>query len=272
MIVGWVFLFGLMGLQNTAQTPGDEPENEARISFEPLYPGNQIQIGEFKLTVPDGFFFADEGNAHHMYRLAGADYIPNCVGIFFSNQANWDFAIVAQYYQGKNLVLAPEATDELVSGQFAGHHLYYMRPVQGDFKMVIPPTLDLERGSFVVGVSYDNTENAENSGVFIKKIWIRNGNAMIFSLGSTSIGYDRNAKEILTAFDALEIVADPAPAPGDQPQVSYLELLGLSPQFVPIEEQPSYMVFSLFAAVFGILLLVVALRIKKAREMAAGAQ
>lgn len=252
-------LFLLLGFQD----PGT-----AGPRWEPIPAGNRIDIGSFQFVIPDRCYYTGEENVHNMFRLAGADYIPNAVGMLFSTSATWDYSITVQHFPFQAFVLEPVLSEDELFQIFSKSHLYTLGPVEGQATWVHPPTVDAEKNSFALAMRY-----AEEDGnyVYIKKVWATPHDALVFSLKATEAAYQDDVEPISAALNAVTINGTPREGDESYEVISYLELLGLNPQLDLPEtqrERKSSIWLSVLLAIGGLVLLFFAISILKKQKPA----
>ena len=218
-------------------------QDTPKSTFTPISAGNVLDQGTFRFEIPEGCFYAAEDNVHHMFKLTGADYIPNCVGIFFSAGATWEYSIAVQYVSDSVFMLKPLLPEAEFKEIFAKTHLYASTPIEAghESSFVMTPTYDRAQNSFSIGIRYQEP-NGEGS-IFAKKIWVSDRDALIFSLRATDSSFFDEQEEIAAVFDSVTVndQAD-VPLPENKTIVSYLELMGLQPNLpqaaVPQAQEP----------------------------------
>ena len=250
---------------------GHAHESDGR--FSPITPGNDIYVGNFILNIPNNTFYADESNVHHMFHLAGQEFIPNCVGMFFSQSANWNYSVTVQYMDFQPVVMEPPLSEQDALDIFTKTHLHYMVPFDGiDAVMVYPPEYDRSEENaqnFTVGFRYIDKDG--QGAVYLKKLWISSEEAMLFSLQATEQAYVDHEKELNAILASVRPNENPTFHGVPQGNVfSYLEILGLSPKKTEMEvvsgPSATTLIFSALLGVFSIALLAMAIYLKKQQE------
>lgn len=240
-------------------------------TFTPFPPGSEINIGSFRVIVPDGVFFADEDNAHHMYGLTGADFIPNCAGIFFSNSGVFKYAVVVQHFPYQPFLLQPDMSTENFTAFFTRRHLYRQNPVNPEDALVIQdPYVDPNQGTFSVAMRYTETDRI--SMYYRKMIWVSGRDALVLSLRAQEEGWFSDEEAIESIFQSVVRRELEDEAPLELEAASYLSLLGMNvsrqaPSEAPQEGVPmSVYLTSGALVVFSILILIFAVRMLKSQQ------
>ncbi|MDJ0839403.1 MAG: hypothetical protein QNK37_22985 [Acidobacteriota bacterium] len=213
-------LFLLLTAQQTTTT-----------TFIPITPGNTVPIDSFQLIVPDGVKMADEDNVTTLYPLIGVSAIPNCAGIIFDGDNDWDYQIIIQHFPFQRFQLDEELDEEILTTLYSQNHFLTKEPYVGDYEFFMPPFLNRNERSFSVGVQYFNTEN--KAGFFAKKIYISDQGGLVLSLNAKEDAYYRNEEKIQSVFQSVSLNPNAEKIALEMEPLSYLELLGVSKQVNP---------------------------------------
>jgi len=262
-----VYLFLIVFLlQDLEPAPGTP-------SFTPITPGNVITLGDYSMTVPDGFFLASEEDAPNMFELVNATFIPSCAGIFFASSGDWSYCGIIQHFPNQAYVPEPVLNLRVFDIIYRDKHLFTMKPFQGTTEVILPPRLDKEQGTVEVGVHYQ-TDIKSQSGVYIKKAWVNGHEAVMLSIRASSFeNYLKNEEDILSLLDTVS-TAVPTKPPTEKATLSYYRLFGVgepkpvgeasAEDLLPAEMLASngiskqVIAFSVVSALFGIIVLLVA--------------
>jgi len=249
-------------------------DQESNIEIQPITPGNQVPLGSFLLTVPEGIFLAPEDNAALFYRAAGTDRVPNCVGVFFHGEDN-GFIVIIQHFPFQNFILEPEVSDNVFNTLFAQNHLLMSTPYQGEVDVFMPPFRNETENTFSFGIHYFNTTS--RPGYFAKKVWVSDQDALVMTLAASEASYIKHQELVEAAlqsvtdnpaYEAISLTMEPR---------SYLGFYGITRTAddaqgnsaesaqTPTEEPVSPMIYAASAALIGgsILLLILAARMRK---------
>jgi len=243
-------------------------EDDGFVYFEPMSTGALVQHKNFLLSVPEGTFYTGEENVQMMLPLTGAEQIPNCVGIFYSNSNNWNYSAVVQHFGDLAFTLEPQLDPQLLTDFYTQNHLYLNRPLNGQADVVIPPTYQREENSFTLGMQY--TEE-DHTLVIIKKIYATQHGALIISYKGDDAAFQAEPEAIEKILHSVatdqnyQNDADAAKAP-----VSYLKLLGFNPQVTLFEPEAAseemgkeFIILSVLLGLFGITMLILAFKFRK---------
>ncbi len=239
------------------------------VRFQPISPGNVVSLGSFSFEIPPGVVFADEQNVHHLFKLTGADYVPNCAGMFVSSSNTWDYNIVIQYLPGQRFRLAPEMEGAQFLSVFARNHFYTLKPVEPGSQPALfwEPNYDRDQHAFSLGMSYLDFHSEPY--VYVKKIWVTDQDALVFSLMSKEPAYLTDQEPIEAVFSSVRVAEGRAPAADDDAEaMSYLQLLGMQPSPVePAAPAPS-LTLSITLLVIGLGFLAFGLASRKRQKRA----
>ena len=221
-----VFLFSAMLL---IQDPHDHPGPEENTEFAPIPENNVVDFGPFSVTVPVGTLLTPEENAPQMFALLRQEYIPNCNGIFFSSSNEWDYGVAIQYVPDQVFSIYPQLDPEAWASIFKKRHLLNAGPGSADSEMVVPPNWDEQGHSFTLGMSYPLPDEQDHD-IVIKKVWVSNMGAIIFSMRATSAGYRIHNGEINRILSSVKINPEALSAPPPADAISYTELYSVTPR------------------------------------------
>lgn len=239
---------------------------EQTKTFHPITEGNVIQVGTFDITVPTGTVYANEDDAPLMFKLAKADYVPNCAGIFFSKSNTFQYCGVIQHVPYQPHTLTPVMPDKYFTDIFGTRHIYNLSTLTGSAEVILPPTYDETEHAFSLGYHYQDTP--ENTGVFVKKVWVTNQDALLLSIRVDNFDVYQTFEEELTGILLSIAPTGRATEPLMTQPISYLELLGLTEQH-PVQSTKMPLVtiiVSVTLALLGIVLLAFAIRLLKKQE------
>ena len=240
---------------------------EQQVGFTPVHAGGVIQTGSFAIAVPDGCLYADQDNVQYMYGLAGASFIPNCIGMYFSGANDWTYSVTVQHYPFQNFTLEPSLEPEAFVEAFRNYHLYRHSPVNQPGEVVLPPSYNPDEGSFAMGMRYLDQQG--KPGIFIKKVYVTGQDALLLSMQSSEAGYNEHLEEIEAIFQSISKTENNIPPPMEMAPISYLELLGMNAsQESQAEGIPANIkIVSAGLVVFAVILMVVAIRILKKKKV-----
>ena len=239
--------------------------------FAPITAGNRIDMGCYHYVIPDGCYYADEENVHHVFQLPGADYIPNAVGMFFSTSATWDYSVTVQHFPFQAFALEPKMSEEDFQRIFSHNHLFTLAPIDGEMSFVQPPTFDSEHHSFTIGIRYPVGDGTYQ--VVFKKLWVTSQDGLLFSVKATEAAFNDQLAEIEGALNSVEIDPGCLDQPAEAGEVySYLELLGLTPGVVDApapQEKQLYLWVSALLLLFAGVVIYIAVKLYKKQAAAA---
>lgn len=221
MLLMLLALFFQDAHQNTDHDDTSKPE----IQFTPIGEGNVFEIEGFHLTVPKDIFLAAEENAQIMFPLVRAENIPNCRGIFFSNQGTWDWGIVVQQIGPGNYFLSPELTKEAWQEHIYGYHIGSgVAGIQGT--IIEGPTTDHEAGTFTIAAAYPREDGSLE--YIKKKVWVNGPYLLLMSLTSSEASYQVYEEAINAVFHSVQPVENPGEVPADMTKTSYVNFFGFN--------------------------------------------
>lgn len=258
------------------------------FSISTIGPGNVFRAGSFDLEIPQGTLLVAEEHLPLMFRVMGAEHIPNCVAMYIDNSDNWDYSISVQHYQDMNVILEPQVDFPGLKEAISRVHLIGFHPVDPPGAFVIEPKIDLEERSFCVGLKYSLTdgnaaegEQAERHEVVIaRKIWVWENEVLIETLRTTPSTFETFRDVIQSIFSSVRLTStqqsESATSNSAHVPISYVNLIGLKMQTQPspddlidsaTAEEPRS--FGLLAGILfgiGVVALVLAYKLKTAKS------
>lgn len=143
-----------------------------RVEFQPLTSGNQVTYNEFQINVPTGINFATEEHAHNMFPLLKMHDLPYAIGVYYSSNANWDWAVGVQYIPDYIADFTINTSDAEIQKVFEEKiHLHFLTELDSSTEVTafLPATTNDLKTTFEVGLHYNNGPS-ENEGSFARKI------------------------------------------------------------------------------------------------------
>lgn len=208
------------------------------VRFTPIPAGNVIELGSYRFEIPEGAYYTGADNVQHLFKLAGASFIPHAAGIFYSNASTWDWSVTVQHIPGRFL-LAPKVEEAALLAHFSEYNLYTQEPINEAPNVIMPPTYDEAEQSFTLGLHYpphaSEDDGHDHNYVFIKKVWVTQFDAMIFSVRAQKAAFDDEFGVISDILTSVEVVPRDQVIDEDVQPSSYLSLLGV--EFVVPEDQ-----------------------------------
>jgi len=193
-------------------------------TFTPIPPGNQVPMGSYLVTVPDGVYMAGEQDAATIYRLAGTEFVPNCTGVFFSGE-DTGFIVIIQHYPFQSFTLEPPVDGSVFDQLFTQTHLLLNEPYEGGTDVFIPATRSEADQTFTYGIHYFDTES--KPGYFAKKAWVSDQDALLMTLTASEESYPANQEIIESIFQSVVPNETYEKVPLSLEPQSYLSLLGI---------------------------------------------
>lgn len=251
-------------------------EDDGFIYFQPLSSGAVLEHKNFQILIPDGLYYANEENVPLMLPLTGASEIPNGVGIFYSNSNNWNYSAVVQHFGDTSFSLEPQMSAESITGFFKINHLQKLTAFNGQADVVIPPTYQREENSFTLGMQY--TEE-DHTLVIVKKIYATESGALVITYSGSDQAYAAEPEAIDKILHSVSINQNFKDEHLSQSTpMSYLQLMGFVPQVLAQESatsnpeegiDPKYYFMSAAFGLTGIILLLLAFKLRKKEEIQA---
>ncbi len=248
-----------------------QQESQKEVVIKTMRAQDYAQLGSLVVTVPDGLLYVKDEAIAPMIELTGATYIPNCNGLFFSAKEDWSFCAIVQFFPYMKYEFTPVVEPSFFLDCFSRMHFYYGAVIDEEPEVLIPPVLDAEAQTFTLGYAYKPSEKQKKT-VCIKKIFRNDQDTVLLTIvASDKDSYLRNQPEIdamLEAIQSSSTTLEPLPLAG----ISYLKLLGLGA--LVKDNQVAYLpmhiiIISVGLGIFGITLIVFAIRLTKKKAAAA---
>lgn len=225
-------LFLLLQASGTPETPQAHPHSEIQegesahshgapsnaqiVEFEPIYEGNQVPLGNYEMTVPSGVLLASEEDAFLMTRLLRTDDIPELRGVFFSRANDFRYGVSVQLFSLSPFQMGTLLEPSFYEAYFKQIHFFNGQPVAGTVSTVLTPEFDMEQRIATMGFSYENNEEPYKNGVYLRRVFISNDQALILSARIESMAdYATYHDEIMSIFDTVVRKKEGAVPPGD---------------------------------------------------------
>jgi hypothetical protein len=225
-----LFLFLVFQESNQDDQDGHQhASSDEVIRFLPVQPGNVLRYGNFEITVPEGSLLADEQHVSALFPLTGAEYIPDCVAIFYSSSNTWDWSIVVQYVEqaeDRRFILEPRLDADRFHELFSERHIYTSKDPGENPNLVAGPVYDDEEQSFLVAMSYLGETGEET--VFLKKAWIDGPRIMVYSLRAKRAAFDSDFQLISNILGSVSLVEGGTPSLDTARDLTYLQMFGLN--------------------------------------------
>lgn len=245
-------------------------ESERELIVEPLRAQAYTQLGSMVVTVPENMLYVKDEGIAPMIELTGATYIPNCSGLFFSAKDDWSFSAIVQFFPYQKYDFTPQVEPSFFKACFSGSHFYYGTSITEEPEVLVPPTLNAEAQTFTLGYAYKPTDDHKKS-VCIKKIFRNDQDTILLTIvAKDKESYLRNKPEIDAIQESIQYSGEPI-EPLPMAGLSYLKLLGLGGLVDGNEVAylPTHIiVISIVLGIFGITLVVFAVRLAKKQAAA----
>ena len=261
--------------QDAQHVHGTETDGD-KITFSPISAGNVVDIGSFSLTIPDGTLYADEANVHYMFKLAGADNIPNAVGMFASTSGTWEYSVTVQHVPAQSFRFI-RLPPQIVQLFFAQNDLLTSQPVDGIANVLLEPQFNVDEQSMMLAMQYVYSNGKVVNAM--KKVFVTSKDALVLTLNSSEAGFEGDFDQIDRIFGTVKV--DPEVLKLEPPAdaiPSYI-LLGMQPNFkvdpakvnAMTEEEPEPISFvpSAILIGFAIVVLLIAMKLRGNKAKAA---
>ncbi len=252
-------------------------DHDSMVKFQPVSSGNVVEIGSYSLTIPEGVLYAGEDNVHYMFKLAGADFIPNAVGMYASASGTWDYSVTVQHFPSQNIHFYP-LPPEIYQLYFNQIDMLTLRPVEGLANVLLSPQLNFDDQSVMLAMQYIWPDGQVVN--CMKKLWVTPTEALIFTLNSNEAGFDGDFSQIEDIFSMVKVNPEALKKEVGPEPVPSFTYLGIEPQFqvdpsqvdtgvVNEEVKPVSFVPSLILVGFAAVLLFIALKLRNRKAEAA---